>query len=250
MRSLLLVLLFATTVAAQEFPDDYTRLLVPLVPQRIAGANGSIWVTEWTAFNAGARMVFIGGPFPYVNFSPPIQDNEVQPGETQRLFPAEPRPGLDGAFVWVATADLDHLPMSLRVRDTSVNAQSYGTRVPLVRDEEFRQTIRLVDVPTDPAFRATLRVYSEGDSPHPVIVRVFAPGRSAAVEELEVALHAQEDPGPESVPLPAFVQLDPLTAAARGAGPSVRFEVSSDTKIWAFASISHNATQQVTAVLP
>jgi len=247
-----LLLALSFPAAAEDVPEGYTRLLVPLTAFQVSGANGSVWTTEWTAFNANPANVYVSGPFPFVTLSPPSQNNLLEPGETQRLVLDDAPGGMDGAWVYVATEELKKLTMSLRVRDTSVNAQSYGTNIPLVPDSEFAPVIRLIDVPTDPAYRITLRIYSKNDEPHPVIVRIYAPDRAAPVEEYETPLFRHEEHGFEFSPQPAFALLDPLSPAVRASGATkVRIEVTTkDAPVWSFASISHNTTQQVTTILP
>ena len=253
MRATAAVLLFLLTASAsaQDFPDDYTRLLVPLTAYQVSGANGSVWTTEWTVFNDTDTSFYVGGPFPFIALSPMVQDNRVKGRETKRLILSEAVGGRDGGWIFLPTARLGSLSMSLRVRDISVNAQSYGTSIPLVADSEHKPSIRIVDVPTDAAYRATLRVYSQSDVSHPVVVRVFAPDHMTPVEEYEIPLHEHDDQRIERAPRPAYAQLDPLTAAVRAAGPRVRIEVTSKgAAVWAFVSITHDVTQQVTTVLP
>jgi hypothetical protein len=259
MRSLSLVVLLLTAAASAQAAEEYTRLLVPVVANQVRGANGSVWTTEWTAHNASVGSVYIGGPFPFLSLSPPFQDSEVKAGETKRLFLMESRPGLDGAFVFVPPNSDDTLSMSLRVRDISVNAQSYGTSIPLVPEPAFKSFVRLIDVPTDPAYRATLRIYSWDDVPQTVRVSVFAASGTTPLEQYDVLLMENDlNLLSQEIERPAYVQLDPLSAAVRAAGPKVRIEISNlgeivsppPPPIWAFVSISHNETQQVTTVLP
>ena len=249
--SLVVSLLFlASPLSAQE-EEGYTRLLVPLTAYNVPGVNGSVWTTEWTVFNGTAEQLYVSGPFPFLSLSPMIQDNTVEAQQTKRLFLRETDRGMDGAWIYVPDASLERLSMSLRVRDISVNAQSYGTSIPLVRRHEYKPAIRLIDVPVDPSYRATLRVYSYTDEPHPVLVTVFAANRAAPLDQYEVALHRNELRGIEETPRPAYVQLDPLSEAVRASGGAVRIEVTSlGAPVWAFVSISHNQTQQVTTVLP
>ncbi len=249
--SLLVSLLCLASSAYAQEEEGYTRLLVPLTGYNIPGVNGSIWTTEWTVFNGSAEQLYVGGPFPFLSLSPMIQDNTVEAQQTKRLFLSETDRGMDGAWIYVPDASLEQLSMSLRVRDISVNAQSYGTSIPLVRRDEYKPAIRLIDVPVDPSYRATLRVYSYSDEPHPVLVTVYAANQAAPVDQYEVALHKNELRGIEETPRPAYVQLDPLSDAVRAAGAAVRIEVTSlGAPVWAFVSISHNQTQQVTTVLP
>ena len=68
--------------------------------------------------------------------------------------------------------------------------------------------------------------------------------------ELEGIVEIVPSPFPNP---PAYAQLDPLTPAVRAAGPRVLVEVTSpveDLPLWAFISLTNNATQQVTAITP
>ena len=243
--------LFALPGAAEErWPDDYTRLLLPVTAVAVHGANGSVWTTEWTVFNDSEARAYFVGPFPYLFLSPPVQINEVEPAAVKRLAVEQASPGLDGAFVYVLTSQLERLSMSLRVRDVSVNAQSYGTSIPIVRAEEFRREVQLLDVPTDPAYRAMLRVYGS----EPQVVRIAAyTAAGQLIEQFDAVLNPGNESELGELERPAYVQLDPLSDAIRAAGDHVRLEISAaetGTPIWAFVSISHNQTQQVTAVVP
>lgn len=254
---LLVLLTFHLSAAAGDtFSEEYTRLLIPLTAKEVRGANGSVWTTEWTVFNGGSERLYVVGPFPYIHLSPMVQDNDVAPRATKRLILDQAEPGRDGAFVYVPAALLDAVPMSLRVRDLSVNAQSYGTSIPIVRPRDFRPAVQLIDVPTDPAYRLMLRIYSAAPRPQLVRVSIYTPGAASPVEQHDVVLQPGPDAGAEDMARPAYAQLDPLSAAARNAAQTVRIEVSTvgdegaATPIWAFVSIAHNQTQQVTTVLP
>jgi hypothetical protein len=258
MVRLLAVLLFAG-VAAAESTEGYTRLLVPVTAGQVRGANGSLWTTEWTLHNATGSHLYVSGPFPYLSLSPVIMDNELAAGETKRLFLAEAVPGLDGAFIYLPDETVDQVPMSLRVRDISVHAQSYGTSIPIVRPAEFKPSITLIDIPTDPAYRATLRIYSAGLESQTVRVTIYAANRGTPLEQYDVQLHENDSFGiAEPISRPAYVQLDPLSTAARAIGSPIRIEISNlgenvsppFPSLWAFVSISHNETQQVTTILP
>lgn len=258
MVRLLAVLLFAGVAAAQSF-EGYTRLLVPVTAGEVRGANGSVWTTEWTLYNASGTQLYVTGPFPYLGLSPVIMDNEVRPGETKRLHLSQAEPGSDGAFIYLPDEVVDQVSMSLRVRDISVNAHSYGTSIPIVRPTELKPFITLIDIPTDPAYRATLRIYSAGSEPQTVRVTVYAANRGTPLEQYDVQLHQNDSSGiGEEVARPAYVQLDPLSTAARAIGSPIRIEISNLGEnvspplpsLWAFVSISHNETQQVTTILP
>ena len=252
MRTAALTLLLALHAYGQS-EEDFTRLLIPVTAVAVPGANGSLWTTEWTVYNNSGDDLFIGGPFPFVNFSPMIQDNYIAARETRRFYLEEAARGFDGAFVYLPTATLDTVPMSLRVRDTSVNAQSYGTSIPVVRPSAFKPRIDLIDIPTDPSYRTMLRIYSAAEELQAVHVAVYTPAGDAPIEQYDVTLIGGPEVGFEESPRPAYAQLDVLSETVRNAGQKIRVEITAadgDEPVWAFVSISHNQTQQVTTVVP
>lgn len=246
------LLLVLALPAFSEEEEGYTRFLIPVTAVAVHGANGSIWTTEWTLYNATAQRLYVTGPFPFLSLSPAVQDNEVDAGETKRLVLYEAAPGFDGAFIYLPDDALQHLSMILRARDISVHAQSYGANIPIVRLSEFRPQLRLIDIPADSDYRATLRVYGSTPDEQIVHIRAYVPEHATPMEEFDVIVRANEHLGFEELPRPAYAQLDPLSSALRAAGARVRLEITaaSDSPVWAFVTISHNETQQVTTVLP
>lgn len=240
-------------------PDGYARLLIPVTAVEINGANGSVWTTEFRIFNGGDTNLFLIGPFPFISLSPFVQDNQVAARETRRLSLEPNAPGFDGAFVFMPAELADGLSMVLRARDISRNAQSYGTSIPIVTESEFKNTIRLIDVPTDSAYRVTMRIYGATPIRHSVLVSVFIPGRVQPIDEYVVNLGESHVSGLDADFMrPAYAQIDPLSNAVRAAGPAIRIEISNFSDIvspppppiWAFVSISNNVTQQVTVISP
>jgi hypothetical protein len=242
----------APSLAAAEsrFPDDYTRLLLPIVATSVHGANGSLWTTEWTVYNGNAAQLAIEGPLPFLALSPVVPDAGVPPHRTRRIVLEQPMAGFDGAFVYVPTALLARAPMSLRVRDTSVNAQSYGASLPVVRPSAFDTKIVLVDVPADAAYRTMLRIYGDSPDVQVVHVAVFNPEGDKLLDERDLVLQMNQAFGLTGFPRPAYAQLDAISPAVRNAAQPVRIEITSADRIWAFVSISQNETQQVTVVTP
>jgi hypothetical protein len=244
-----------------DFPVGYTRFLVPITTVNVHGAHGSIWSSEWKVFNGGSNRVSVLGPFEFIFLSPPVQDNEVAPNQTKTLVVDHSTITSDGAFVYVRDADVEGLSMSLRVRDTSVNAQSFGANIPIVRDEDFKARIHLIDIPTDPQYRAMLRIYSAEKQSQWVHIAIYTPDGTQPIEEHDVQLqmrdidiHIAEEPAVQ----PAYAQLNPISPAVRAAGSRFRVEISTGspalpyvpTPIWAFISVSNNETQQVTTITP
>jgi hypothetical protein len=238
--------------------ENYTRFLVPLTAHEVPGANGSLWSTELTLFNASIVSMQVLGSFDDPNdlfvSDPPV----LAPGETRtlRLYPSTSVPG-DGAYVYVPAPLRPAAVMSLRVRDISKNAQSWGTEVPVVRSNDVRPRITLIDIPTDRRYRATLRVYHWTETAHAARVSIYVPDREPPIRVYELGPPpVSTNPG---LPLhPAYQALDILTDDVRAAGSSLRIEIEhtgpSGTPLpydlWAFVSITNNETQQVTAILP
>jgi hypothetical protein len=249
---------------AQGNRVDYVQYLVPVTGQSMPGAHGSLWTTEWTVFNASpwlARMIWAHCP----PTASPCPLPEVGPMTTARLgaFPSIGN-GRDGAFVYVPRLLAEQTAMSLRVRDLHQSA-NFGTEVPVVRVEsEFtnniRQVLRLIDIPTDGRFRATLRIYSFDQAPKQVNLRILNERNDVLVDapvNLAGVVTAAFDPFPLA---PAYAQFDPLTPEVRAAGTHIRIELSAMSDhllsppmvhpIWAFVTLTNNETQQVTTVRP
>lgn len=263
-RRLLLACLALLSLAVSASADDYVRYLVPTVATNITGANGSTWVTELTIHNPRERELGIlgdvcsGSPF----VTPPCADIFFIRPQTSRAVQLQPSPfGTDGAFLYVPVdPTYPTTPMTLRVRDLSKNATSFGTEVPIARLTDFVQLVTITDVPTDSRFRATLRIYNSSEAPREVQVRVFTLEGNTPIAEQRVQLKGIVTVAPDLTPLhPAYAQLDPLSAAVRAAGPRVRIEIDDPARvivspppppIWAFVSITNNETQQVTTITP
>lgn len=236
---------------------DYVPYLIPITSNQLAGGHGSIWVTEWSVLNASRERLLMIQCAPDTGV---CTDPVVAAGEVKTLQ-ATPRPaGLDGAFVYIPRALAPDVAMELRVRDVSREAESWGTEIPLVTPAWFGHTHRLLDIPTDPRYRVTLRVYGNDDEHQPLVVTVFPLDGVQPIETREMTLDGTPSGDRHEFPTsPAYVQLDPITDAVRASGHArVRVEVRSlalgenpwDPSIWAFASITNNTTQQVTVVTP
>lgn len=234
---------------ARTRPEDYTMYLVPIVANRLAGGHGSIWVSEWSAFNASVDRAVLAGV-----------DVKLEPGETKMLQAPQPPAGRDGAFVYVPRLLAPELPMELRVRDVSRAADGWGTELPLAGRRSYARVHTLLNIPNDPRYRVTLRVYGDSDVSQPVTVRVYPHNGETPIEERAFDLIGV--PWQETVDFPvtpAYLQLDPMTDVVRNSTHGhLRIEVFTsafgeppfEPGIWTFASITNNATQQVTAITP
>ena len=257
MRMILsLLLLMALPMSAQT--ESKTPYLVPLHTGQVQGANGSRWSTDFTMFNASTLPLLVEGANENPFILAPVTNYYIQPRATEdvdiySLF-------TEGGFIWVPTAQAATTFMSLRVRDLSQNAQSWGTAIPVVKRDEFSGGVTLVDVPTDPRYRAMLRIYHWSEAAGwPARVTIVNPANNEVIAQFDTSANGNPFPGNNAVmKYPAQARVDLLTPQIRAAAPTVRIEIDNlganvsppPPPIWAFVSITNNETQQVTTVVP
>lgn len=245
---------------AQPSERDYVPVLVPLTSEPIAGAHGSVWEAELHVFNSLSFPLRIPGPYGFIVDPPGIDPAlVVQPRTTQRVSLPRRENGVDGHFLYVPAAAAHAAKMSLRVRDTSQNARSAGTEVPVVRLDQAAPDIEIIDVPVEANSRATLRIYGFTPAPMRVGVTILPESGDTPYAQYDVELHGivtiEYVPFP---PHPAYIALDPIPAAARAAGGRVRIELTNYganvspplPNIWGFVSLTNNETNQVTVITP
>lgn len=241
-------------------PGNRNLYLAPIVTTPKAGANGSLWGGELTIYNASPYPMTLFGPFnpPDIllpGFGPHVT---VAPGHTAGAELSEHTESA-GAFIQVLKAQDDTAAISLRVRDFSASATNWGTELPLVAEHESRTHVTLLDIPTDPRYRATLRVYHwSAAGGWPARVTVYVPDSPAPVATFELTATEGAFGLGEILVQPGYAQLDLLTPEVRAAGPRVRVEIDNlaailsppPPNIWAFVSVTNNETQQVTLMTP
>jgi hypothetical protein len=265
-RSLLVLVvlsLLAPAVVADDDPADYTPVLVPLVSHFRPGAHGSVWDSELFVFNGSHLQLRMLGAMEDTGIPAPVDPAvrvDARAGRTVSLYPLD---AFDGAFLYVPNTMVSTTKMSLRVRDTSQNATSLGDDVPVVRIDQAADHLTIIDVPVDPDYRATLRIYGFTPAPMQVGVTVYHERSLTPLAQFEADLNGIVtvvfDPFPVQ---PAYIAFDPLPAAVRAAatGTRVRIEITNFddcctpplpvAPIWAFVSLTNNETNQVTIVTP
>ncbi|HYC59128.1 MAG TPA: IPT/TIG domain-containing protein [Thermoanaerobaculia bacterium] len=245
---------------AQGSPEDYMPVIVPLTPLEFKGSHGSVWTSELRVYNAGALTLRMPGPeavFMEIPFDPAIV---IEPNQTERVILNRRANQVDGAFLYVPIPLVGSPKFSLRIRDTSKNAVSAGTDFPVAWGNQAAPDITLIDIPTDPRYRATLRVYGFTAAPMRVGVKIYPEDGMVPIDQFDVDLlgivTTEFVPFP---PHPAYFVLDPITDAVRASGNErIRIELTNyganvsppPPNIWGFVSITNNETQQVTAVTP
>lgn len=250
-------------------PSNYVRYLVPIVSRNVRGANASMWLSELTVHNPTPHLLELQAPWPgWWNVRgvaplthPPLAPPVIGPHESA-LLELDPYPLRHAAFIYVPRPLASAVAMQLRVRDVSREAEGWGTEIPIVTPDAHKETIRLLDVPTDSRYRATLRVYGDDAHARKVSISVYPLSGAEAIETWTVDLEGIVNVQPDEFPLsPAYAQIDPITPAVQASGHErVRVVVSYVMPplvdppfvlpIWAFVSITNNTTQQVTTITP
>lgn len=249
----LLLLAFGLHASAQR--SNFTKYLIPLATEDVPGAHGSLWRTEWVVHNGGGQVAqllwnlcinALPGECSWQHIPP---HTTIRPLIGSRMLSE----GSQGAFLYIPKSADPFIGMTLRVRDLSQNAQSFGTELPIVSEHDYTvgegSSLYLLDIPTEAKYRARLRIYGPDETKIPVQVAVFADGSDAPAEAYTVQLEGVAFITQPDFPLaPAYAELDPLTAAVRNSGDRVRVVVQSESPIWAFITVTNNETQQVTTV--
>jgi hypothetical protein len=247
-----LLALVAMRASAQEFD----KVLLPIAPQRVEGAFGSVWITDLVISNLSTTPVRVSR----TPVCAPICVPPPLPAKATVLVPdLVPASNVIGQFALVEKGRLHDVAMTLRSRDTSRQAETWGTSIPVVTAEDtFSRTFGLVDVPMEPQFRSTLRIYDiNAATPPRVRVRIYevSPSVSASsdplIAEFEPAFSlpvpSQLEGFPASAEIPLWLDQE-LVKHNR-----VRVEIEpldGAQDYWAFVSVTHNTTQHVTLITP
>ena len=254
---------------AFQYVDDVTfvPVMFPVITRSpVAGAHGSLWQSELRMVNRTKldlvpgidifpiepRCAGCDAPIPFgrmiePRFAMPLIDNDRPPVQ----------------LVWIDDDLADHVSFSLRVRDLSRQAESWGTEIPIVESGDFANDIRLLDVAMQPRFRQLLRLYTPSYvGCCRISVRFFAPdGTELAERPVDLvrpdgSLGGLVPPpylrdGSRNFPLqPAYAELDLATVPELAGHATIWLEASAPFRIWGFVSITNDSTQQVTTITP
>jgi hypothetical protein len=258
-RFVLFLLIACSAFAQQRDPAAYERILFPIAFQGVVdGAFGTQWQSEILVFNAAAKTLEL---FPYcVSEVPPAPcrlDQTLAPGAWTRdeLRSSESLPSL-GAFLYVTREIADDVHFTSLLHDMARTDDNAGTEIPVAREKDFRSRIVLPRVPLRGNFRVALRIYGESQAPSQARVRMYRLDRLDPFVDTTVTLQGLVTALPVDFPThPAFFHIFELvkTYPVLEAAASVRIEIEAlpgQQKVWAFASVTNDATQLVTTVSP
>jgi hypothetical protein len=258
MRSILVFSIAAVAFVSAAFSQangPYVRVLVPIYgANAIPGAYGSLWTSEIVGRNESDRYVEIVQQLSGLCGTCP--QPPAQPRSSFAPLAQVPNPG-GGIFLYISAASVGKVRFNARIQDVSRQAQTWGTQIPLVREQDtFTGPFGLLNVPVDDRFRQTLRIYDfDGINGAQVSVRVYEQDTDVQLTEKTITLRqASFDPSPNPG-LPAMAQFGlteefPMVVAN---GKRVRLEivpVTSSIRVWAFISVTNNETQHVTTITP
>jgi len=244
----ILGLLFAATTQAQE------RIMFPVLSKTLPGANGALWRTRLLVHNAGPQEASLE---PMIDCPVAACPNlvPVLPGYTREvIWPFSEGRTVDiGRFVTVVYGDPSRLSFHLVAEDTTRLSLTAGTELPVVRENAFRdKPIRFIGLLSDPNFRHNMRIYTNGTDT-PVTLRTFARNTSGPIgapgASRSVSLTRPTIPEAPYFFPSAELNIDDMLPTS-GQEYIVEIEAPAGSKLWAFISVTNNATQHITTITP
>ena len=213
-----------TVLPLDDDPPAYDKALVPFLYSG-PGAFGAQWVT---IFHADG-------------YSP-----------KELVLPSGQRP--NGAVISLTRQQAREMRFSLRFRDAARMPRDFGVRVPIVRIAGTAWSLVLPDIPLDPRFRRTLRVYDIDGEPRPIsisLIRADGTRADGPARPVELARNC----GGAACNAPAFLQFDLDSLLAPDVPREGRVDVWVSGKyavarLWAMVSMTDNETQETTIVTP
>lgn len=237
--------------AFQYGTNNFDRILVPIVADRVAGAAGSIWSSELTGRNDNDTGIYVSqfprilNPFPVygqarTTFRPELQNNGA-------AFLHHEHIGEESS--------LEPLAFHLRIRDVSRQEGRWGTAIPLITpaDAFVARPMDLIDVPFEYWSRATLRIYDlDGEVGGSVPVYLFEDQSDRLLGSTVV--HFRDGAYQDFPKVPGYVVLDLLSLVQETTVTNrVRVQVGQKhlpKRLWSMISVTDMQTQHVTIITP
>jgi hypothetical protein len=240
-----------------------TRFLIPIFARPMNGAFGSVWEVQTWMYYTGQEWLYVSPP----PFCGPVlcgSHGVIEPGWSPFVV-QQPLAGYpNGVLLHVNEAHSHEVSFEARFRDRSRLDATAGTELPVVREDAFRNApVALLNVPRSLNYRTTLRVYAlpEADDRRVRVNLYSVPIQSGSTLDVRKILRRSElltlttpsNPSLDARVHPAFALLSKIEHMPEVAGENaIWIEVVpvGDARVWAFASLTDNDTQQVTIVSP
>lgn len=263
------ILLFMTAAPWAVAQDRaYERILLPLILQDVPGAFGTRWSTEVVVRNEGEVEAAVfrqlcayrcecgGNTCLIFRPTPPhsaVPSTYLGPGDDSGRFPT--------VMMNISRPEAEDVYFSLRLYEESLRMTEFGIEVPVVREEEFLgRESWLINIPNVATSRVHLRLYGLESPSGEADIRLRIYHGDAVTPSIDRLVRITPWPGAERIPAPGdydaivpgyeVVYLTPEIAASAET-VRVRIDpVTPELRYWAMASITSNATQNVTLVTP
>ncbi|MDP9361715.1 MAG: hypothetical protein M3P29_09710 [Acidobacteriota bacterium] len=224
---------------ASADPAVFEPILFPLSFQG-PGAFGSQWTTE-SFILSNRSQAFFRDALPCDACS-----TAINIGTKQLTNDSNPW----GHVLYAMRDTTGALDFASRIRDTSRQAQTAGTEVPVARERDFRGQLRFVNIPVDSKYRAMLRMWSLGDHPQFIVVVDSTPAQQLPVSVVRIPASAMWFGSVDVTALLTMGNGNPTSVMVYPSGFTSAYAPFAFPPIWGMLSITNNETQQVTIVSP
>jgi len=258
MRTTAALALLLAAASAFANPSGRLTVLVPINPGIVPGVAGTQWQTVlWVSNSGDTDVTFDCSPALASPTQCPLGLQAHKMGTLPIPYEELPHQGFFAGPITSLVGQVvtpDQVSFSLRITDMTTAAGSNGIEIPLPRPSDFHNaTITLAQIPLNPQFRTRVRLY--GLENGTATVRVI--DQSGTVQFSTTVNLTGVDTAPlqpnnspiQAIRWPSYAEVaipDGLFAnAAR-----VEIVPAQQLRVWGFASVTNNLTQQFTVVAP
>ena len=224
---------------AEADPAVFEPILFPLSFQG-PGAFGSQWTTESFLYASGSAAYF-RDPLPCAGCS-----STFTLGTSRLTNDGNPW----GHVLYALRGTTGSLELASRIRDTSRQAITAGTEVPVVRERDFRGQLRFLNVPVDSRYRVMLRLWSFGDYPQFIVNVDSVTLNVAPLSVTRIPDTAMWFGSIDVTSLVSNGRANPTSMMVYPSGYGSCCASQLFPPIWGMLSITNDDTQQVTIVSP
>ncbi|MEO8218014.1 MAG: hypothetical protein ABI718_13115 [Acidobacteriota bacterium] len=256
------VALFLSGSALAQEGVQYSRVLLPisiLEAFPVPGAFGSQWTTDLWVRNDAGVPVYMAPYYDGCHLPEGCGQYPVTAGVAWRPQSVTLDVSVPGVFFQIQRPFENQVDIELRVRDLSRQSESWGTELPTVPEESFTsEKVTLFDVPDSEGFRVMLRIYGIGDLDNSTVrVRTFSLDESALIPGSVPVLVSDQivtlrSPAASLTRyVPHYAEMIPFQSVSSPGRKLIEITPATPgLRIWAFATVTNNETQQITIVTP